>query len=91
MLDLFGDEYEPIEEKPLTFGVNGNPCIALYGPGADNQTCKGCVHLRYQSSANKRYWKCDLRKLTHGHATDHKVRWQACGRYERRTEEYHGG
>ncbi len=92
-LDLFG---EPIVEVPPQVpqkperGIN--PCLALYGPGPQGQTCKGCIHLRYLTSANPnaRHWKCDLRKVTHGAATDHKVRWPACGRYERRTEEYHG-
>ena len=68
-----------------------NPCLSLYGTGQEGQTCKGCVHLRYSSYGRNRYWKCDLRTLTHGSATDHRVGWPACGRYEKRTEEYHGG
>ncbi len=68
-----------------------NPCTSLYGYGPDGQTCKGCMHLRYSNASRNRYWKCDLRTLTHGSATDHKVSFPACGRYEKRTEEYHGG
>ncbi len=73
--------------------MSTNPCIALYGQAATGQKCKGCVHLRYalMRNPNARHWKCDLRKLTHGAATDHRVNWPACGRYEKRTEEYHGG
>lgn len=92
--DLFGEQVAdipvpapPKPERPV------NPCLALYGPGPDGQTCKGCVHLRYPVERNPqaRHWKCDLRKLSHSTATDHKVSWPACGRYEARTEEYHGG
>lgn len=69
-----------------------NPCLALYGNGPDGAICRYCVHCRYRAQSNRvRYWKCDLRKLTHGAATDHRVGWPACGRYEKRTEEYHGG
>lgn len=70
-----------------------NPCIALYGSGPEGQPCKDCIHLRYaiNRNPNARYWKCDLRKLTHGTVTDHRVNWQSCGKYERRTEPYHGG
>lgn len=72
--------------------TNPNPCLSLYGVGPDGVTCKGCVHLRYRPlRSGKRYWKCDLRKLTESASSDHRVSWQACGRYEKRTEEYHGG
>ena len=70
-----------------------NPCLALYGVGPENALCGSCTHCRYRPQRNPtvRYWKCDLRTLTNGRATDHKVRWQACGRYEQRAGEYHGG
>jgi len=72
-----------------------NPCVRLYGAGLVDTTCKDCVHLRYRVgpdvNPNARHWKCDLRKVTNGPATDHKVRWPSCARYEKRTEEYHGG
>jgi hypothetical protein len=69
-----------------------NPCIALYGYGPEGAICRDCTHCRYrQDNPKAKHWKCDLRKLTHGAATDHRVGWPACGRYEKRTEEYHGG
>ena len=68
-----------------------NPCIALYGAGATGKKCKTCVHCRYPLMYAAKHWKCDLRKLSHGTATDHRVSWPACGRYEERKEEYHGG
>lgn len=95
MLDLFGEpviEQVPTE-KPKPAKQEGNPCIAVYGQGPEGQVCKGCMHLRYPINRNPKahHWKCDLRKLSHGAATDHKVNWPSCARYEQRTEEYHGG
>lgn len=71
----------------------GNPCIVLYGWGTVGQKCRGCIHLRYrpERSPQVRHWKCDLRALTHGAKTDHKVTWPACARYEQRIEVYNGG
>ncbi len=92
MIDLFGNEYTPpVPEAQPDRSIN--PCLALYGNGPDNQTCKGCTHLRYPIERNPaaKHWKCDKRRLTHGSATDHKVNWPACGKYEARTEEYNGG
>jgi hypothetical protein len=101
-LDLFGNPIEsaagasapaPLEKKKRHTGPPAvNPCIALYGQGPAMQCCKGCVHLRYAPARRvARYWKCDLRQLSHGAATDHKVNWPACGRYEKREQAYHGG
>ncbi len=82
-LDLFGN---PIASDPAPVPQTKratNPCLALYDPGPAGQTCKGCLHLRCLTSANPnaRHWKCDLRKVTHGAATDHRVTWPACGKY----------
>lgn len=82
---LFDMPAQPVERP-------ANPCIALYGPGPAATTCKECVHLRYRVQRNpKRWWKCDLRRVSHSPSTDHRVSWPACGRYEQRTQEYHGG
>lgn len=88
MIDWFGNELPEPSKEP----ANPNPCLALYGPGPDGVTCKDCVHLRYPLGYwRKRHYKCDLRTLSHGAKTDHRVSWDACGRDEKRTEEYHGG
>ncbi len=68
-----------------------NPCILQFGEGVTGQTCQGCVHLRFSAQYRNRYWKCDLRPLTHGKATDHRINWPACSRYEKREGEYRGG
>jgi ribosomal protein L37AE/L43A len=62
--------------------LNSNPMVALHGhyPGHE---CKECSHLRPVRMA-RTYWKCDLRPLTHGPATDHRVHWPACAKFEER-------
>ena len=86
LIDWFGQPIE-VKQKP----ANPNPCITAFGEGPPGQTCKGCVHLRYPLGFATRHWKCDRRTLTHGKATDHKVSYPACAKYEKREGEYHGG
>lgn len=59
---------------------NQNPLIALHGPGPQGAKCKTCAHLRI-NQCSKRYYKCALRRISNSPATDHKVRWDACGKY----------
>lgn len=60
-----------------------NPCRRLLGPGPDGARCKSCKRLDSLSYA-RTYYKCELRQNTHGPATDHRVNWRACAKYERR-------
>jgi hypothetical protein len=71
--------FDPPAAAPIR---SPNPCIALYGPGPEGQTCKGCRHL-FAHGHERAYWKCDLRTFSRGRATDHRVGWPACGRFER--------
>jgi len=81
------DKLFEIPEQPRE-PTNPNPCIALHGPGPANTACKNCVHLRYRPlRSGKRYWKCDLRRLTESASSDHRKSWPACGRYEKREEQ----
>ena len=61
-----------------------NPCIAKYGQGPVGKQCKECVHLIRVGGHARDYRKCDLRRITQGKGSDHKVSWPACGRFEKR-------
>jgi hypothetical protein len=61
-----------------------NPCVKLYGPGPEGAICKTCRHLGAHWTARK-FYKCELRTFSRGPATDHRVRWPACGKYEAKT------
>jgi hypothetical protein len=60
----------------------GNPCIALYGEGPAGCCCKSCMHLVSHRPGKRRFYKCALRKITHGPGSDHRVGWPACAKYE---------
>jgi hypothetical protein len=65
---------------------NVNPCVKLHGLGPEGQRCKACAHLFSHWTA-RRFYKCDLRKYTHGPGTDHRANWPACGRFTLKTSE----
>lgn len=71
-------ERAPMAKKPE------NPCISLYGPGPVGAKCKTCSHLYWRRLANT-YFKCDLRANTNGPASDHRVNWPACEKYQKVT------
>lgn len=79
---VFGEISKAEAEKKFGIVAMKNPCIALYGPDPMGRTCKTCKHL-YLKQYSGRYYKCDLRKNTNGPGTDHRVKWPACGKYER--------
>lgn len=80
--DLFGNDVSDLEKYRVTNGKTpkANPMIAVYGSKAGYR-CKQCVHLLGREFA-KTYWKCELRKITHSPATDHRKNWPACGKFE---------
>ena len=85
MLDLFGNEsYLPKGNDSLKNKdgrLKHNPLIGVYGPGPDDRKCKHCKNL-YFKSYGKRYFKCKLRKSSSSPATDHRVNFPACSKFE---------
>lgn len=63
-----------------------NPCIVVFGEGPAGAKCKTCQHFRKFDYHNKKLYKCHLRGYSHGPGTDHRVRWDACAKYEERNE-----
>jgi hypothetical protein len=58
--------------------------ILLAGNG---KQCRTCAHLHAPGGTAAIYYKCGLVQATGGPATDMRVRWPACERYEEDTEE----
>lgn len=81
------EEDQPQEPKPLKdwsgnpIPVSDNPCVRLYG-AMEGKKCKDCKHLIRDYYHGTTYIKCELRKMTRGAASDHRVRWDACKRFE---------
>jgi hypothetical protein len=57
---------------------------SVYGL-TEGQTCGTCAHC-YKKQFSGTYYKCDLTKQTNGPATDWRIGWQACGKWEPRGE-----
>ena len=51
----------------------------------EGERCGTCAHL-YMRQFNHRYYKCSMAKQSNGPATDWRVSWQACGKWEAREE-----
>ena len=79
---VFGEISKAEAEKKFGIAAMENPCIGTYGPDPMGRTCAYCSHL-YARRQSKTYWKCDLRKETHGPGSDHRKKWPACAKYER--------
>lgn len=79
LVDWFGNPIEMEQQAPLHI----NPCVALYGPEPQGRTCEQCRHLIGICHA-RTYYKCLLRGVTNGPKTDHRMRWQACAKFEDR-------
>ncbi|MEN6547729.1 MAG: hypothetical protein ABFE07_16975 [Armatimonadia bacterium] len=66
-----------------------NPCVRLWGPGPEGAKCRTCTLLvlvvRY--GAGRRYYKCRMRRMSMSEATDHRVGWRACAKYEEGRDE----
>lgn len=82
MLDWNNQPIRPPEQL-----ASVNPCVRLYGAGPADTTCAECVHLHYYHQS-ARWQKCDQKpKYRKGISGDHRVRWPACSRYEKRKED----
>jgi hypothetical protein len=73
---------EQARERERRRWRSGNPLVRTLGLGPEGATCKGCCHLLRLDYHDGRYIKCELRGVTHGTATDHRVKWPACARYD---------
>jgi len=78
--DLWGEIREP--PKKIKPSRKFKTMQELHGY-TDNQTCKTCSHSRSIVYAN-RYWKCELWQLSHGSATDIRLKNKACGKWKKK-------
>jgi hypothetical protein len=60
--------------------LSPNPMVRRFGPGPEGAVCRDCRWL-HAFEYSRVYYKCELRGISHGPATDHRVRWPACGQF----------
>jgi hypothetical protein len=76
MTDLFGDIIPLVENVRPDLAHPARP-----GSGPSGKTCKDCRH-RVVREMSRRYQKCGLMSLSHGPATDIRLRDAACSCFE---------
>lgn len=93
MRDLFGNEIE-VSEFARTPGDknrkyrNARGYAAPPGSGPAGETCASCIHsYLHHRSGSKNWYKCNLVKPTKGAATDLRLKWDACSRFEKKDGE----
>jgi hypothetical protein len=62
-------------------GKNENPML-IHGRGPSGKQCGDCAHLIRNHHRSAVHFKCECYKLTHGAATDIKLKWPACKKFE---------
>lgn len=68
-----------------------NPCVRVFGVGAEGVLCKTCSHLERWNVGTHNVYKCNLRPYSHGPGTDHRMSWPSCTHYEERIGELETG
>lgn len=54
----------------------------MYGLKNNGETCRTCKHV-YGFRQSKQYYKCEKWILSHSEATDIRLKWPACGKWEK--------
>jgi hypothetical protein len=62
-----------------------NPMPSVYGPGPADKRCRDCVHLLVFEQS-RRWFKCELRRMSSSVVTDHRATWPTCGKFEQAPE-----
>jgi hypothetical protein len=61
---------------------NKNPMVRKYGLGPKGKKCLDCEYGFFNSGNTKKFYKCKLRGVSNGQATDHSSRFQACSKFK---------
>lgn len=82
LLDWSGEEI-PIK-KPIE---SDNPMVRAFGRGPEGKKCKECEFLIRYHWRSTSYFKCEKRGITHGPGTDHRLKYEACSKFEQEKPE----
>jgi hypothetical protein len=83
-LTLDGGEVEWTEQMEQTAGTPSRKLkkpVELWGITEDRK-CGDCIHHQDYHYHNRHYHKCDIWHVSHSEATDIRVSWPACGKFE---------
>ncbi len=62
-----------------------------YGRGPEGARCGDCRFQIVTGRGSRRYFKCRKRGITHGAATDIRLKWNACGLFVKKGADGHAG
>lgn len=77
-----GYEYDP--PSPMQLASENRKFkkpVEMFGLGPTGKTCKTCKH-RFGNTRNKTWYKCEKWHISSSIATDIRLKWPACGKYE---------
>lgn len=58
-----------------------------YGPGPERKTCGDCTNCVKVTPTDRHYYKCKLYGDTAAESTDWRLKWPACGMFNRESGE----
>lgn len=58
-----------------------NPMAQKWGRKTGKK-CKDCVFLLLRKPGSRNVYKCEIRGVSNSAVTDHRLNWDACGRYQ---------
>lgn len=64
--------------RNATIAAGRHPTTRLPLLADSTDTCGTCAHARCFGHGKRTYWKCELVEMTHGPATDIRLKWPAC-------------
>lgn len=78
--DIFGNVVEPIEPKKR--GRNKYKTMQELHGIKEGETCKTCKHCIDCGYHGRTYYKCALWIQSNSSATDIRLKWKACNKWE---------
>ena len=72
------------DDETIKYTKRGK-CVKVHSPlpgkGPEGETCGTCEYLVRVDYNDRIYYKCELRKYTHGEGSDIRLKWLACGQW----------
>jgi hypothetical protein len=79
---VFGDDSWIARKNALKSLKGGLETMHTRYGSMPGKRCGDCIHFRVDRGHARTYFKCALYGITNGSATDWRVKWQACGKWE---------
>lgn len=79
------NHFESLDQWAKENPPDKNPMVHRFGRGPDKAQCLSCSHIRRKDAGSRKVYKCLERGVSNSAATDHRLRWNACAKYEVRS------